>query len=122
MGKPVSLQVPRRRSQTLREEVGGAKMQSIRRRKSPMKELTPSNAGMVLLQDQALAGCKGYREKLPPHCPPKTAHDGACNEAYRLVLNTEPRMADFVSHAAMGIRYHRVWTLADGPPARSIPI
>jgi len=42
----------------------------------------------------------GYREKLPADCPPGTAHDGECGEAYRLLPNKVPIAADFASNAA----------------------
>jgi hypothetical protein len=42
-----------------------------------------------------------FLEKLPNGCPPPTAHDGACEIAFRFVLNEAPGTDAFASQAAL---------------------
>lgn len=44
----------------------------------------------------------GYREKLPANCPPKTAHDGGCEQAFRFLPARNPEPEHFASNQAKG--------------------
>lgn len=42
----------------------------------------------------------GFKEQLPDACPPREAHEGACEIAFRLVPSKTPCLDDFASKAA----------------------